>query len=135
MPVDHALVDAAKAQAVARFPEGEAGAAAVYLSDESMLTSVGFDAHNHAAVLCHETGALCEAFRRNVAVTASVCVVRPASDQPFMVLAPCGICQERLALWADGLEVAVPLPDDPSNWQSLPSRAVQPHYWANVFTD
>jgi len=130
MSVDQALVDAAKAQAVARFPEGEGGAAAIYLSDGSIATSVGFDSPNEAANLCYEAGAYCEAFRLGKSVTASVCVVRESPEQPFIVIAPCGICQERLAIWRDSVEVAVPLPGDASAWQSLSFEEIQPWYWA-----
>jgi cytidine deaminase len=50
-----------------------------------------------------------------------------------MILSPCGLCQERLFHWGDQVEVAVPLPGDPTRWQAKTLREVQPHYWVNAF--
>jgi len=70
MHLDQRLVDAAIAQALSRFPECSGGAAALYLSDGRILTSVCFDTPNESANLCHETGAICEANRLGLAVVA-----------------------------------------------------------------
>ncbi|WP_353224787.1 cytidine deaminase [Salinisphaera sp. C84B14] len=134
MPVDQTLVDAAKAQARARFPSGEGGAAAVYLCDGSILTSVGFDSPNEAANLCYETGAYCEAYRQGKTVVASVCVIREHENAPFVVVAPCGICRERLAIWRESVAVAVPVTDNPSQWRSVSFQDLQPWYWAAAFS-
>jgi cytidine deaminase len=107
----------------------------MYTEDWRILTSVAAEAHNTAAVLCHETGAICEAHKHNVAVTASVCVSRLAEDDPFMILTPCGIRQERPAFWGGDVEVAVPNPEDPTKWQTKRLRDVQPHYWYKVFVE
>jgi len=135
MSLDQALVDAAIHQAVARFPSGEAGAAAIRTESGRTLTSVCFDAQNPAASLCHETGAICEANRLGERVVASVCVSRSDAARPFLILAPCGICQERLALWGMDLEVAVAIPGRPGAWQSKTLAALQPHYWRHAVTD
>ncbi|RJS93841.1 cytidine deaminase [Salinisphaera sp. Q1T1-3] len=136
MPVDKSLVDAARTEAIARWGRhAPAGAAAVYLADGCIVTSVGLDTPNEAANLCHETGAYCEAFRRNLAVIASACVIRLAPDAPFTVVATCGLCIERLAIWRDVVEVAVPRPDDASRWQSIPFHQLSPHYWASPIAD
>jgi cytidine deaminase len=135
MPVDQTLVDAAIHQALQRFPAGYAGAAAMRTTDGTILTSVCFDAPNEGASLCHETGALCEAHRLNLAVAASVCVSRSEPDRPFLILAPCGICQERLALWGPAVHVAVAVPGSPGQWQSKMLSEVQPHYWRNAVCD
>ncbi len=135
MPLDQALVDAAIQQALARFPTGYAGAAAIRTETGDVLTSVCFDAPNAGASLCHETGAYCEANRLGVRVVATVCVSRSEPDKPFLILAPCGICQERLALWGSEVEVAVAVPGKPAKWQSKRLRELQPHYWRNAVTD
>jgi cytidine deaminase len=135
MKLDQKLVDAAIAQALARFPNDSAGAAAIYTSDGQLFTSVGFYSPNEAADLCHEAGAYCEANRLNLQVTASVCVSRESADAPFIILAPCGICQERLATWGRDVEVAVPAPDDSTKWEGKRLRDVQPYYWRNAFED
>lgn len=135
MPLDQALVDAAIAQALARFPSGDAGAAAVRTATGRVITSVSFDAPNSGVSLCHETGAFCEANRLGERVVASVCVSRSAADRPFLILAPCGVCQERLALWGDDVEVAVAVRGHPGRWQARRLREVNPHYWLDAVRD
>ena len=131
MRLDQKLVDAAIEQAKARFPTGYAGAAALYTSEGDILTSVCFDCPNDSAILCHETGAICEANRRGGRVTASVCVSRETPEDSFVILTPCGICQERLVTWGLDLEVAVPLKSDPTRWVAKRLREVQPFHWSH----
>lgn len=133
MSLDQHLVDAAIAQAVTRFPTGYAGAAALYLEDGRVLTSVCLETPNEAANLCHETGAICEAYRLGLRVTASVCVSREGPGEAFVILTPCGVCQERLATWGLDLEVAVPSAADPSRWEARRLGEVQPYYWRRPF--
>lgn len=135
MPVDQALVDAAIQQALARFSTGYAGAAAIRTDSGQVLTSVCLDTPNPGASLCHEAGAFCEANRLNARVVASVCVSRSEPGRPFLILAPCGICQERLALWAPDVEVAVAVPGKPGEWQSKRLAELQPHYWRNAVVE
>lgn len=135
MALDQPLVDAAIRQSLARFPSGYAGAAAIRTESGQVLTSVCFDAPNSGASLCHEAGAYCEANRIGARVMASVCVSRSEPGRPFLILAPCGICQERLALWGADVEVAVAVPGKPSEWQSKRLSELQPHYWRNAVTD
>ena len=132
MHLDDRLVEAAISQAKTRFPTGSGGAAALYLSDGRVLTSVCFDSPNDKVDLCHETGAICEAYRLNLPVTASACVGRRSENDPFIILTPCGVCQERLALWGLDVEVAVPVPGSPHQWEVKTLREVQPHYWRNA---
>ncbi|WP_328330718.1 MULTISPECIES: cytidine deaminase [unclassified Streptomyces] len=134
MKLDQALVDAAIAQMDRRWPGREdAGAAAVYLDDGRILTSVCFDNLNAGVTLCHEVGAYCQAYTLDRKVTASVCVNRIAGR--LVILAPCGICQERLALWGPGVEVAVPAPGAPGGWQARTLAEVNPYYWGREFAD
>lgn len=137
MEVDQALVNAAIELAENRYagdPDGDgwAGAAAMYTSDGQILTSVFVDSPNPAASLCCEAGAIAEAHKLNLAVVASVCVSRDGPEAPFVILTPCGICQERLAYFGGDVQVAVPHPHDPTRWLSKALREVQPHYWASV---
>ena len=132
MSLSQQLVDAAIEQALSRFPTGYAGAAALATSDGQILTSVCFDSPNEVANLCHETGAICEANRLGLRVTASVCVSRSAPEEPFLILTPCGLCQERLATWGLDVEVAVPSTGGTSNWESRKLAEVQPYYWRQV---
>lgn len=140
MKVDDALVSAAINLATKRYADdpygdGWAGASAMYTDDGRILTSVFVDAPNDSATLCCETGAIAEAHKLNVAIMASVCVSRDRQGSPFVILTPCGICQERLAFWGGDVQVGVPKDEDPARWESKPLREVQPHYWAKRFTD
>ena len=132
MGVDQKLVDAAIGQALQRFPEGYCGAAALYTECGKVLTSVCFDGPNEVINLCHETGAICEANRLGLKVTASVCVSREEPAAEFVILTPCGVCQERLALWGMDVEVAVPELSGSAQWQVKTLRQVQPYYWRNA---
>src|SRR5699024_1648790 len=107
MELDQRLVDAALDQVNRRWPEGrEAVASAVYLDDGEILTSISLDNLNAAATLCAETGAFVRAYTLDKPITASVCVSTEAGAADVTVLAPCGICQERLALWGPEVQVA-----------------------------
>ncbi len=133
MRLDKVLVDAAVELAKTRFPTGYAGAAALYTANGDILTSVCFDNPNDCVNLCHETGAICEANKFGVKVTASVCVSRENPEDPFVILAPCGVCQERLATWGLNVEVAVPVQSDPTKWEVKSLREINPHYWRIPF--
>ena len=135
MTLDQRLVDAAVDQLTRRWPDGGYRvAAAVYLDDGEILTSVSFDNLNAAATLCAETGAYCQAYTMDRAITATACV---CSDDKgaISVLAPCGMCQERLALWGPDVEVAVADGADPTGWAKRTLGELYPHYWGMHFGD
>src|ERR1700742_3090646 len=116
MAVDQPLVDAAIDLATSRFGnEPWSGAAAVRLDNGIILPSTGPDAPNVAASLCHETGAICEAFKLGRTVIATACVTNAGKGE-YWILAPCGICQERLLAHGPNVEVAVPLTGNPTQW-------------------
>ena len=52
-----------------------------------------------------------------------------------MVLSPCGLCRERLAVHGPNVLVAVAHVDDPTRvvWKTL--KHVLPHYWMTAFPD
>jgi cytidine deaminase len=132
--LDQKLVDAAIDLMNKRFPKDEeAGAAAMYTEGGEILTSVSPDIPNEVAALCHETGALCEAYKLGQKVTASVCVNRAANSETIRILTPCGICQERFFMWGPDVEVAVPDPQNSSKWIAKKLNEVQPYYWFKVF--
>lgn len=136
MQLDQTLVDAAIAQMDRRWPVDEpGGAAAVYLEDGEILTSVGLDNLNGGVSLCHETGAICQAYTLNKKVTASVCVYRASERDRVLVLPPCGICQERLALWGPDVQVGVPDDSSVTGWGVRTLRDVNPFYWGSQFTE
>ena len=131
MILDQILVNAALALASTRWAGRDGGAAAVYTASGRILTSVFAESPTQSASLCHETGAICEAHKLNEPVAASVCVDREDAASPFVFLPPCGICCERLAFWGPEVEVAVPVPGDPTKWQTRKLRDIVPHYWGN----
>lgn len=127
------LVDAAIELLYRRFPNEEGVAAAMYTADGEILTSVYFRPAHDSAVLCAETGAICEAEKLGKSITASVCVSRRGPKDPIRILAPCGICRERLFRWGRGVEVAVPYSQTASKWMAKTLDAVHLYYWADVF--
>ena len=52
-----------------------------------------------------------------------------------VVLSPCGVCRERLAVYGPGVLVAVADVEDPTVVVWKPLKAVLPDYWMTVFPD
>ena len=52
-----------------------------------------------------------------------------------MVLSPCGVCTERLAIYGPDVLVGVTDVDDPTVVVCKPLKAVLPHYWMTAFPD
>lgn len=130
------LVNSAIEQLRSRWPgaQDSVAAAAVALEDGQILTSVSFDNFNAAATLCAEAGAVAAAYSLGKAVVASACVTNGTEEGTYQVLAPCGICQERLAVWGPDVLAAVPVTGGETTWEMLPLRALNPYYWATSFT-
>ncbi len=131
MKVDQKLVQAAIDFVRERFPSGVEGAAAMYLEDGQILVSTSPIVENESVALCHETGAICEAYKLNKKVTASVCVSR--DEKGFHILTPCGVCQERLWSWGGDVDCAIPKRHDSTQWQSIKLSELSPHYWRRPF--
>ncbi|QUH02643.1 cytidine deaminase [Saccharopolyspora erythraea] len=136
MELDERLVDAAIDQMRRRWPVSEhAVAAAVYLDDGRILTSVALDNLNASATLCAETGAICQAYTLGRRVTSSVCVAGSPGSDGVAVLAPCGICQERLALWGPEVQVGVVDPTSSRGWAARKLVELNPFYWGEAYAD
>jgi cytidine deaminase len=132
MRVDQRLVQAALDFLENRFPgEKNRGCAAMYTDTGRILLSTYFESLNESACLCHETGAICEAYKLNEKVTATLCIDSADGAIPIF-LPPCAICQERLAYWGRDISVAVPKKNDPTEYEIVTLADVQPHYWGNV---
>jgi cytidine deaminase len=130
MRLDQRLVDAAIAFVERRFPgvPGE-GAAAMYTEDGEILISTALEVPAGSSVaLCHEVGAMCEAYAKDRKITATVCVSREP-DGRMIVLPLCGVCKERMWLWGGDVEVAVPREDDTTQWRAMTLRELDPFYW------
>jgi cytidine deaminase len=132
-PVDQSFVSAVIAFAAERFPTGEAIAGAVKTETGKVLTSVYVQAAVDTAHLCAETGAICEAHKLGERVVAAVCVYRADPKDPFRIIPPCGVCQERLSYWGLDLSVAVPGQAQGEPWSSRTLRDLHPYDWSEVF--
>ena len=118
-----------------RFPDdGDHGAAAMLLGDGTILTGTAPDAVNPSVEVCHEIEPYCGAYRLNQRVVASVCLHRQLGGRT-VVLSPCGVCRERLAVYGPGVLVAVADRSDPAVvvWKTL--RDALPDYWMTAFPD
>ena len=130
-----ATAAACRSLIAARFPDNEHhGAAAMLLADGTILTGTSPEAINPAVQTCHEVEPYCAAYRLGQSVIASVCLHREPGGR-HLVLSPCGVCRERLAVHGPEVLVAVADPTDPTRllWVSLAETL--PHYWMTVFPD
>lgn len=134
---DHALdatIEACRSLISERFPYGEHGAAAMLLDDGTIVTGTAPAAVNPTVKLCHETEPFCAAYRLGRSIVASVCLHRHP-DGRTVVLSPCGVCRERLAVHGPQVRVAVADPDNLSTivWKRL--REALPDYRMTAFPD
>lgn len=136
MPVDEILYVAAVGLIESRLASSEwATAAALRMDDESIRVGIVLDNINSGAGLCAEVGPITQAYTEGRQVIASICVNRAKDRQHDLVLAPCGLCQERLALWGPEVEVGVADAADPRGWSGRRLKELNPHYWAASFSD
>ena len=106
----------------------------MYTDQGNLLISTYAESPNVGAGLCHETGSICEAHKLGEKIVASVCVGRDL-DGKFDIIAPCGICQERLWFWGENVEVAIPDENDTTKWVRKTLSEVSPHYWNGPYKD
>ena len=117
--IQRRMLEVAKEFLAKRYPTGWGGVAVLYTDDGAFLTSVAIEVENAGATLCIETGAICEAHKLRKRVLKSLCLVRESEQHDFMILTPCGICQERLLHWGDSVEVAVSVGGDQPLFKKL----------------
>ena len=116
-----------------RYPDGWGGCAIMYTTENKYLISVYFDSANSAACLCMETGAMCEAQKYGLIITHSMCISRDGAEKDLKILTPCGICQERLRYWGDGVKVAVSNSNNRIIFKTLDE--IGPHHWRKAFDE
>jgi cytidine deaminase len=104
------------------------------LKDGSILTGTAPDAVNPSVEVCHEIEPYCGAHRLDQRIVASVCLHRESGGRT-VVLSPCGVCRERLAVHGPDVLVAVADTRDPTLvvWKTL--KEVLPDYWMTAFPD
>ncbi|KZK91448.1 cytidine deaminase [Pseudovibrio sp. Ad46] len=66
-----------------------------------------------------EVGAILEAHKLDEVVTHSLCICRDDENSPFVILTPCGICQERLVHWGGDVKAAVSNSDNKLIFKNL----------------
>lgn len=124
------LYKAAKELAIRKYPEGWGGAAAVLTAGGKILTSISPQVINDGLHLCMEVGAFLEAEKLGEEISHSLCLYRENENRDFVILTPCGICQERLLRWGRGVQAAVSNPANKLIFKSL--RELMPHHWSMV---
>ena len=134
MPVDEILYRAAVDLIESRLASVDwATAAALRMDDGSIRVGIAFDNINSGAGLCAEVGPIVQAFTDGRTVLDSICVTRSTDRQQDLVLAPCGLCQERLAVWGPDVEVGVLDAENPQGWSGRRLGELNPFYWASAF--
>ena len=119
------MYEEAKALLYSRF-SGEGGVGVVRIEDGRLLTSVWNETLNSAVDLCAETGAILEAHKLNKKITHSLCLVVDENGEE-KILAPCGVCQERLFYF--GGDVLCALTGSIDNLQFKSLNELQPYFW------
>lgn len=134
MKLDQRLVDAAIEFIEWRFPGLPfEGAAAMYTDDGEILISTALDVPDGSSVqLCHEVGAMCEAYAKKKRITATVCVSRETDGRFIIIGGLCGVCMERMWLWGGDVEIAIPLAEDATRWRTITLKEANPYYWRNL---
>lgn len=130
MDIEQKLYNAAVELAQKRYPLGWGGAAAVRVESGEILTSVAPDIKNESLGLCMEVGAYLEAHKLDEVVTHSLCVSRENEATEFIILTPCGVCQERLVYWGGNVLAAITNPENKLIFKSI--RELQPYHWSAV---
>lgn len=128
MNIEKEMFDKAVDFLVERYGENKAGGVAVLrIENGEYLISVWPECDNSSADLCAETGAICEAHKLNLKVTHSLCVCRQKDGNPYEILSPCGICQERLFYWGKDVKCAISTKDNRVIFKTL--AELQPYHW------
>ncbi|MBD1577655.1 MULTISPECIES: cytidine deaminase [Vibrio] len=131
--IEMSLYQAAINLIESRYPAGWGGAAAIRTESGKILTSIAPDVKNDGLSLCMEVGAYLEAHKLNERVTHSLCLCREDENSKFLILTPCGICQERLVHWGGDVQAAITTADNKLVFKSI--RELMPHHWSLVNGD
>jgi len=130
MNIETELYETAISLIEKRYPSGWGGAAAIRTDKGKILSSVAPDTKNDALSLCMEVGSYLEAHKLNEDVTHSLCIYRENENSSYIILSPCGICQERLVYWGGDVKVAITNDKNKILFKSL--RELQPYHWSNI---
>ncbi|MBA0949432.1 cytidine deaminase [Enterococcus gallinarum] len=132
MKAETRLFETVKSELLQRYPTGWGGVAGAYLDTDEIVIGISPDFPNAGSSVCMELGCMLEAAKMNARITHTLCLVREDENAPFKVLSPCGICQERLALWGGDVLCALTTKDvDRIDFAEL--RSLQPHHWLEAY--
>ena len=128
MNIEKEMFDKAVEFLEERYGKDKSGGVAILrIENGEYLISIWPECDNSSADLCAETGAICEAHKLNMKVTHSLCVCRQKDGEPYEILSPCGICQERLFYWGKDVKCAISTKDNRVLFKTL--EELQPYYW------
>ncbi|WP_377887481.1 cytidine deaminase [Alkalihalobacillus sp. R86527] len=133
MNIEKQLFDEAVNLIEKRYPTGWGGAAAMHTSHGQILTSISPEIINASTELCIETGAILEAHKLETKITHTICVVREDEHSPYVILTPCGICQERLFYWGSDVKTAVYNSEGRLDYKTL--KEIQPYHWYEAYDE
>ena len=103
----------------------------MYTKNEEILTSVAPYVILASTELCIETAAILEAHKLNTEVTHTICVVREDENAEYVILSPCGVCQERLFYWGENVKAAVTNSNNNLEFKAL--KELEPYHWYNAY--
>ena len=130
MSIESELYESAISLIEKRYPNGWGGAATIRTETGKILSSIAPNTKNDALALCMEVGSYLEAHKLNEAVTHSLCIYRENENTDYIILSPCGICQERLVHWGGDVKIAVTNEKNKVLFKSL--RELQPYHWSEI---
>lgn len=115
-------------QEAALLADGVGIAAACLTESGSVLRGIPVDGMVDSACLCAETGPICEATLRRDRIVASICVMW-TREEGSRVLAACGVCQERLAVFGRDVVVGVAASLDTTDVEFRSLDELRPQPW------
>ena len=101
--------------------------AVVRIETGEYLTGLLFESNISSTDLCAETGPILEAHKLNKKVTHSICVYQNKEGKNHKILAPCGVCQERLRFWGKDVKAAITSKEGKIIFKTLDE--ISPYYW------
>ena len=112
-----------------RYIDSDGGVAVMQTNSGRLLSSTYGESLSDTSGLCHETGCICDAFKYDEKIITSVCVIKRGNK--ILFLPPCGVCQERLLIWGDQIDIIIPKKSNSAEWNVVKLKELQPYFWKN----
>ncbi|MCR8969062.1 cytidine deaminase [Facklamia sp. 7083-14-GEN3] len=116
------------------YPEGWGCMCAVYTNEDHIYFSKYFESISESAALCFETGTILEAFNNNEKITHSISLIRNENSKEINVVVPCGICQERLYTFGEGVNI-IYRDEKTQNLKTITLKELNPYHWYDLYRD